>query len=298
MPAPALEAVLAFAAAALAVSVDAESAPRKAAAEPCSDPVYRRVLLKLSGEALMGDREFGLDPGHRQAHRHARCRRCSSLGVEVCMVIGGGNIFRGVSGAASGMERASADYMGMMATVINSLAMQSALERAGVMTRVQSAISMQSVCEPYIRRRAIRHMEKGRVVIFAAGTGNPFFTTDTAAALRASEMGCDALLKATKVDGVYSADPKLVPDAERYERLTYLEVLANDLKVMDASAISLARENNIPILVFSLFEPGAFAEVVTGQGLFTIITEREELIRGRYRDQRSAGAAWTARSKH
>jgi len=239
-----------------------------------SKPVYRRVLLKLSGEALMGDREFGLDPvivGRIAQEVHD----VLALGVEICLVIGGGNIFRGVSGAAAGMDRAAADYMGMMATVINSLAMQSALERAGVMTRVQSAINMQSVCEPYIRRRAIRHMEKGRVVIFAAGTGNPFFTTDTAAALRASEMGCDALLKATKVDGVYDADPKLVPDAKRYDRLSYLEVLSKDLKVMDASAISLARENNIPILVFSLFKPGGFADVVCGRGLFTIITEPE-----------------------
>jgi uridylate kinase len=239
-----------------------------------SKPVYRRVLLKLSGEALMGDREFGLDPVivKRIAEE---VREVLDLGVEICIVIGGGNIFRGVSGAAAGMDRAAADYMGMMATVINALAMQSALERAGVMTRVQSAISMQAVCEPYIRRRAIRHMEKGRVVIFAAGTGNPFFTTDTAAALRASEMGCDALLKATKVDGVYDADPNLVPDARRYDRLSYLEVLSKDLKVMDASAISLARESNIPILVFSLFKPGGFAEVVTGRGLFTIITEPE-----------------------
>ena len=239
-----------------------------------SKPVYRRVLLKLSGEALMGDREFGLDPDivGRIAQE---IRDVLALGVEICLVIGGGNIFRGVSGAAAGMDRAAADYMGMMATVINSLAMQSALERAGVMTRVQSAISMQSVCEPYIRRRAIRHMEKGRVVIFAAGTGNPFFTTDTAAALRASEMACDALLKATKVDGVYDADPNLVPDANRYDRLSYLEVLSRDLKVMDASAISLARENNIPILVFSLLKPGGFADVVCGRGLFTIITEPE-----------------------
>jgi len=239
-----------------------------------SKPAYRRVLLKLSGEALMGDREFGLDP-EIVARIAQEIRDVQALGVEICLVIGGGNIFRGVSGAAAGMDRAAADYMGMMATVINSLAMQSALERAGVMTRVLSAITMQSVCEPYIRRRAIRHMEKGRVVIFAAGTGNPFFTTDTAAALRASEMGCDALLKATKVDGVYDADPKLVPDARRYDRLSYLEVLSRDLKVMDASAISLARENNIPILVFSLFKPGGFADVACGRGLFTIITEPE-----------------------
>jgi uridylate kinase len=237
-------------------------------------PVYRRVLMKLSGEALMGEREFGLDPAITQRIA-AEVKSVLDLGVEVCLVIGGGNIFRGISGAAAGMERATADYMGMLATIINSLAMQSALERCGVMTRVLSAISMQSVCEPYIRRRAIRHMEKGRVVIFAAGTGNPFFTTDTAAALRASEMGCDALLKATKVDGVYSADPALVPDATRYERLSYLDVLSQDLKVMDASAISLARENRIPILVFSLHKPGGFADVVTGRGLFTIITETE-----------------------
>jgi uridylate kinase len=186
-------------------------------------------------------------------------------------VIGGGNIFRGLSGTATGMERATADYMGMLATVINSLAMQSALERADVPTRVLSALPISAVCEPYIRRRAMRHMEKGRVVIFAAGTGNPFFTTDTAAALRASEMGCHALLKATKVDGVYSADPMKVPDAKRYERLNYMEVLSRDLKVMDAAAISLARENRIPILVFSIYEAGAFAEVVSGRGRFTII---------------------------
>jgi uridylate kinase len=195
------------------------------------------------------------------------------LGVELCLVIGGGNIFRGLSGAAVGMERASADYMGMLATVINSLAMQNELERRGVSTRVQSAISMQSVCEPYIRRRALRHLEKGRVVIFGAGTGNPFFTTDTAAALRASEMGCDALLKATKVDGVYSADPHKERDAMRYDRLSYLDVLSRDLQVMDAAAISLARENGIPILVFSIQNDGGFADVVKGQGRFTIISE-------------------------
>jgi uridylate kinase len=247
--------------------------PSEGSASPGA-PVYRRVLLKLSGEALMGERDFGLD-SDIVTRIAAEVKDVLALGVEICLVIGGGNIFRGLTGAAAGMERASADYMGMMATVINSLAMQSGLERTGVSTRVQSAISMQSVCEPYIRRRAIRHMEKGRVVIFAAGTGNPFFTTDTAAALRASEMGCDALLKATKVDGVYSADPARVPDAVRYDRLTYMDVLSRDLKVMDASAISLARENGIPILVFSLFKPGGFAEVVTGRGLYTIIAEPE-----------------------
>jgi uridylate kinase len=233
---------------------------------------YRRVLLKISGEALMGDQEYGLDSA-MVARIAAEVKSVHDLGVEICLVIGGGNIFRGIAGAARGMERATADYMGMLATVMNSLGMQSALERCGIVTRVQSAITMQAVCEPYIRRRALRHMEKGRVVIFAAGTGNPFFTTDTAAALRASEMGCDALLKATKVDGVYSADPNKVADAERYERLTYLDVLSRDLQVMDASAISLARENRIPILVFSIHNPGGFADVVTGRGLFTIITE-------------------------
>ena len=232
--------------------------------------VYRRVLLKISGEALLGNREYGLD-GDTIGRIAREVRQVHDLGVEICAVIGGGNIFRGVSGAAAGMERASADYMGMLATVINALSLQNALERAGVSTRVQSAIPMASVCEPYIRRRAIRHMEKKRVVIFAAGTGNPFFTTDTAAALRASEMGCDALLKATKVDGVYSADPVKVKDAERYDRLSYMEVLSRDLKVMDASAISLARENGIPIVVFSIYTHGAFAEVVQGRGRFTII---------------------------
>jgi uridylate kinase len=233
---------------------------------------YRRILLKISGEALMGDQEYGLDPA-MLGHVAGEIRSVHELGVQICLVIGGGNIFRGVKGAAAGMERATADYMGMLATVINSLAMQSALERNGIVTRVLSAITMQAVCEPYIRRRAIRHMEKGRVVVFAAGTGNPFFTTDTAAALRASEMGCDALLKATKVDGVYSADPKKVADARRFDRLSYLEVLSRDLQVMDASAISLARENRIPILVFSIHNPGGFADVVSGNGLFTIITE-------------------------
>jgi uridylate kinase len=237
-----------------------------------SENRYRRILLKLSGEALMGDQRFGLD-GNIIARIANEVKTVTGLGVEVCMVIGGGNIFRGLQGAAAGMERAQADYMGMLATVINSLAMQSALERIDVPTRVLSAITMQSVCEPYIRRRAVRHMEKGRVVVFAAGTGNPFFTTDTAAALRASEMECDALLKATKVDGVYSADPLKEPDANRFERLTYMEVLSRDLQVMDAAAISLARENRIPILVFSVHHDGGLAEIVQGKGHYTIITE-------------------------
>jgi uridylate kinase len=232
------------------------------------------VLLKISGEALMGERDYGLDPA--VVDRIAdEVESVHALGVEVCVVIGGGNIFRGIQGAAVGMERASADYMGMLATVINSLAMQNALEGKGIATRVQSAISMQSVCEPYIRRRAIRHLEKGRVVIFGAGTGNPFFTTDTAAALRASEMGCNALLKATKVDGVYDADPHRVAGAKRFERLTYHDVLARDLQVMDAAAVSLARENRIPILVFSIFESGGFADVVQGKGRFTIVEDVE-----------------------
>ena len=239
-----------------------------------ADLKYRRVLLKVSGEALMGERDYGLDPVV-VARIADEIGSVHALGVELCVVIGGGNIFRGVSGAAVGMERASGDYMGMLATVINSLAMQNELERRDIATRVQSAISMQSVCEPYIRRRAIRHLEKGRVVIFGAGTGNPFFTTDTAAALRASEMGCDALLKATKVDGVYDADPHRVPDAKRFDRLTYHDVLARDLQVMDAAAVSLARENRIPILVFSIFENGGFAEVVQGKGRFTIVDDRE-----------------------
>jgi uridylate kinase len=235
-----------------------------------ADLRYRRVLLKVSGEALMGTHEGGLDP-EIVARIADEIGSVHALGVEICLVIGGGNIFRGVSGAAAGMERSSADYMGMLATVINSLAVQSALEERGVATRVQSAISMQAVCEPYIRRRAMRHLEKKRLVIFAAGTGNPYFTTDTAAALRASEMGCDALLKATKVDGVYDADPYRVTGAARFERLDYHEVLARDLKVMDASAIALARDNHIPILVFSIFENGGFAKVVRGEGRYTII---------------------------
>jgi uridylate kinase len=236
---------------------------------------WRRVLLKVSGEALMGEADYGLDDG--TVRRIAEdVRGVASSGVQVCLVIGGGNIFRGVSGAARGMERASADYMGMLATVINALAMQNALEQLGVPVRVQSAISMDAVCEPYIRRRAIRHMEKGRVVIFAAGTGSPFFTTDTTAALRASEMGCEVLLKGTQVDGVYSADPFKDKSAKRFDRLTYHEVLAKDLKVMDAAAIALARENGIPILVFSIHNPGAFAQVVAGNGNFTMICEQEQ----------------------
>jgi uridylate kinase len=234
--------------------------------------VYKRVLLKVSGEALMGRREYGLDT-ETVSRIAGDIGDVVQLGGEVCLVIGGGNIFRGVSAAAGGMDRAQADYMGMLATVMNALAVQNALEQRGVPTRVQSAIPMASVCEPYIRRRAERHMEKGRVVIFAAGTGNPFFTTDTAAALRAAEMKCDALLKGTQVDGVYSADPRKVPAAERYEQLSYLDVLSRDLAVMDASAISLARENHLPIVVFNIHAAGAFAAVMRGEGRFTTIVE-------------------------
>ncbi len=240
----------------------------KADAQPA--PRFKRVLLKVSGEVLMGEQPFGIDLPTIDGVA-ADIAEVVSRGVELCLVIGGGNIFRGLSMAGKGMERASADYMGMLATVMNALAMQSALEKIGVETRVQSAIPMQAVCEPYIRRRAERHLEKGRVVIFAAGTGNPFFTTDTAAALRAAEMGCGALFKGTSVDGVYTADPKKVPDAKRYDRLNYLDVLSQDLKVMDASAISLMRENGIPIVVFSIRQPGAFLNVLTGQGVHTVI---------------------------
>jgi len=235
-----------------------------------NEPKYHRVLLKLSGEGLMGQQEFGLEPS-----TVARiCKEVKSVhdqGVQVSLVIGAGNIFRGVSGAELGIERTSADYMGMLATVINAIAVQSALEVMGVNTRVLSAIPMSTVCEPYIRRRAVRHMERGRVVIFAAGTGNPFFTTDTAAALRAVEMGCDALLKGTQVDGVYDSDPKHNPDAKRFDELSYQDVLSRDLRVMDTSAIALARDNKVPILVFSIHNPGGFSEVVSGVGKYTII---------------------------
>jgi uridylate kinase len=241
--------------------------------KPHGKPAYARVLLKLSGEALMGKRDYGLDID--TVDRIAsEIKTASEIGVQVCVVVGGGNIFRGLQGAAKGMERASADYMGMLATVMNALAMQNSLEKMGKHSRVLSAIPMTTVCEPYIRRRAIRHMEKNRIVIFAAGTGNPFFTTDTAAALRAAEMGVSAILKGTQVDGVYSADPKLDPKAERYDRLSYLDVLARDLKVMDASAISLARESGIPIIVFPLHKQGAFVDVLLGGGPCTIIEEK------------------------
>lgn len=233
---------------------------------------YKRILLKVSGEALMGDRQYGHDPESIKRICRDVCQ-VHGMGRQVCLVVGGGNIYRGVSAAAAGMERASADYMGMLATIMNALALQNILEGFGVATRVLSAIPMATVCEPYIRRRAVRHMEKGRIVIFAAGTGNPFFTTDTAAALRAVEMGCDALFKGTQVDGVYSADPKKDSNATRYESLSYKEVLTNDLKVMDAAAISLARENNIPVIVFSLHKEGEFARTLLGEGKCTVIKD-------------------------
>ena len=237
-----------------------------------ADPKYKRVLVKVSGEVLMGDKGYGLDIKTVDAIA-AEIAEVARTGVQLCLVIGGGNIFRGLSGAASGMERASADYMGMLATVMNALAMQNALERLNVDTRVQSAIQMDTICEPYIRRRALRHLEKGRVVIFAAGVGAPFFTTDSGAALRAAEMGCDALLKGTSVDGVYTADPKKDSSATRYDTLTYHDVLARDLRVMDASAIALMRDNGIPIVVFSIREHGALKAVLEGRGVYTVISD-------------------------
>ena len=255
------------------------SAPSLTVAAPADGPLqggvsarYKRVLLKVSGEVLMGEQPFGIDLKTLDAVAND-IAEVVAQGVQVCLVIGGGNIFRGLSMAGKGMERASADYMGMLATVMNALAMQSALEKIGVHTRVQSAIPMDAICEPYIRRRALRHLEKGRVVIFAAGLGAPFFTTDTPAALRSAEMGCEALFKGTSVDGVYTADPKKDPAAERYERLSYMDVLSQDLRVMDASAISLMRDNAIPIIVFSIRNRGAFLNVLKGEGLHTVITE-------------------------
>lgn len=235
-------------------------------------PRYKRILLKLSGEALMGQGAYGIDP-ETAARVSAEIKQAREIGAEVCVVVGGGNIFRGIKGAAEGLDRSTADHMGMLATVMNALALQNALEQVGVDTRVLSAIPMASVSEPYIRRRAIRHLEKGRVVIFAAGTGNPFFTTDTAAALRAAEMNCDALLKGTQVDGVYNADPKIDPTAVRYDKLSYMEVLRQDLKVMDASAISLSRENDIPIVVFSIHAENELVNVLKGGGTCTIVSE-------------------------
>ncbi|MXO63650.1 UMP kinase [Qipengyuania oceanensis] len=233
---------------------------------------YKRILLKLSGEVLMGDQQFGIDPSF-VAELAKEVKAAKETGLEICLVIGGGNIFRGMAGAAQGMDRAQADYMGMLATVMNALAMQNALEQLGVQTRVQSAIQMDAVCEPVIRRRAERHLEKGRVVIFAAGVGAPYFTTDSGAALRAAEMRCDALFKGTSVDGVYDSDPKKNADAKRFETVSYDRVLADNLKVMDASAVALCRDNDIPIVVFSIREKGNLARVLSGDGVQTIVKE-------------------------
>ena len=239
-------------------------------------PRYNRILLKLSGEVLMGPSGLSIDPTvtARVAQEIADIK---AKGYEICIVVGVGNIFRGMAGAARGMDRATGDYMGMLATVMNALAVQNALEQIGVDTRVQSAIPMASVCEPFIRRRAERHLEKGRVVIFAAGVGSPYFTTDSGAALRAAEMKCDALFKGTSVDGVYNADPKTHPDAVRYATVSYSRVLSDDLKVMDASAIALCRDNNIPIVVFNIREPGNLAAVLAGDGVSTIVQNEQEL---------------------
>jgi uridylate kinase len=239
-----------------------------------SRPRFNRILLKLSGEALMGPGPFGIDPETVNGLA-AEIAAAKAQGHELCLVVGGGNIFRGIAASAKGFDRTSADYMGMLATVMNSLALQNALENQGIDTRVLSAIPMAAVCEPYIRRRAMRHIEKGRIVIFAAGTGNPYFTTDTAAALRAAEMGCDALFKGTSVDGVYTADPKKVASAERYDRLSFHRVLSDDLKVMDAAAVALCRDNSIPIVVFNIREPGNLAQVLAGSGIATVVQDEE-----------------------
>lgn len=235
-------------------------------------PEIKRILLKLSGEVLMGEQGYGIDPAY-VARLAEEVKAAKDTGLEICMVIGGGNIFRGMAGAAAGMDRAQADYMGMLATVMNALAMQNALEQLGVHTRVQSAIQMDQVCEPVIRRRAERHLEKGRVVIFAAGVGSPYFTTDSGAALRAAEMKCDALFKGTSVDGVYDSDPKTNPQAKRFETVSYDNVLASNLKVMDASAVALCRDNGIPIVVFSIREKGNLARVLSGEGVQTIVLD-------------------------
>jgi uridylate kinase len=234
-------------------------------------PAYRRVLLKLSGEALMGEQQFGIDPAVT-TQIAKDIHEIQQLGVQTGIVIGGGNLFRGLAASARGMDRATADYMGMLATVINALALQDALEHAGVNTRVATAIEMRAVAEPFIRRRAVRHMEKGRVVVFAAGTGNPYFTTDTAAALRAMEMKADVILKGTKVDGIYTADPMLYPDATKFSQISYLKVLEQGLKVMDATAISLCMDNKLPIVVFNLRTAGNLRRVIAGEPVGTVVT--------------------------
>ena len=245
---------------------------RKGFSALMSSPKYKRILLKLSGEVLMGDQQFGIDPAF-VSELAKEVKAAKETGLEICLVIGGGNIFRGMAGAAQGMDRAQADYLGMLATVMNALAMQNALEQVGVQTRVQSAVQMDQVCEPVIRRRAERHLEKGRVVIFAAGVGAPYFTTDSGAALRAAELRCDALLKGTSVDGVYDSDPKKNAAAKRFDTVSYDRVLADNLKVMDASAVALCRDNGIPIVVFSIREKGNLARVLAGEGVQTVVKE-------------------------
>ena len=234
------------------------------------DLKWKRVLLKLSGEALVGDGSYGISPEMIKSLA-LDLKSVFELNIQLCIVIGGGNIYRGLSGAARGMDRTTGDYMGMLATVMNSLALQNALEEINVQTRVQSALPISAVCEPYIRRKAFRHLEKKRIVIFAAGTGNPYFTTDTAAALRASEMNCDVMIKATLVDGIYSSDPKIDKNAVRYEKLSYMDVLSKDLQVIDASAVSLARENKIPLIISSIFENGNLVNILKGKGVYTIV---------------------------
>ena len=237
-----------------------------------SQTSFKRIMLKISGEALMGDQSFGISPPTIEKIA-SEVKSVHEMGVQICMVIGGGNIFRGLQGSAQGMERTTADYMGMLATVMNALAMQSALEGQGVFTRVISAIPMDQICEPYIRRRAVRHLEKNRVCIFTAGTGNPYFTTDTAAALRASEMACDAVFMGKQVDGIYDSDPKTNPNAKRFKEISYNIALQSNLKVMDASAIALMRDNKMPLIVFSLDEPGGFKGILNGEGTYTKVTE-------------------------
>jgi uridylate kinase len=239
-----------------------------------SNPIYKRVLLKLSGEALMGDQSFGVDPSV-VLRIASEISQVVQSGVQVSLVVGGGNIFRGISGEAQGIDRVTSDYMGMLATMINALALQSGLEKLGVSTRVQSALAINNICEPYVWRRAKRHLEKGRVVIFAAGSGHPYFTTDSAAVLRASEMGCELLLKGTKVDGIYTADPVKNPDAKRYDRIGYSEVLSKQLNVMDMTAIALARDTHLPIAVFAITQPGSFVDIINGKGHYTLVEELE-----------------------
>jgi len=286
-PVPAAEALLEMGVRAVVATARPGLAPYARA--PLAPGVkYRRILLKLSGEALMGDKGFGIDPAVL-AQIAEEVIDVHSLGVEIALVIGGGNIFRGIAGSTTGMDRASADYMGMLATVINSLALQDALEARGAKTRVMSAIEIARLAEPYIRRRAIRHLEKGRLVIFGAGTGNPFFTTDTAASLRAMEIGADIVMKATRVDGVYDKDPKKFKDARMFQRLSYMDVLNRHLAVMDATAISLCHDNKLPILVFNMTKPGNIRRVVLGERLGTLVVDERREPRGPTSEEQNHG---------